>query len=593
MFLAQFTFTVFFSSLVYLLLILSNSYQDTCRRGLFVLLGFSTFVVLANLCDYLHLNCIVFFFLAFATLCFLIYKRKRLKIDHRKTFSLWFFWQILVLLLFVPLLFVMPQDAVVSGHGVANDSVHHSFFTKGFKQTDIRLGIDDKRISKLRAKKGGGKYESRTTFLGSYPRGGHSFLYYCSELFPYLVPEYLLSVTLCFYSLTFFALISLFNEYSLKHYLISICSLISFLPVVSAYHLFFPQVACFPFVIGFLSFLYSSKTLRTKLPLSLMLACGVSIYGIFCLSLCVFGFILWLLFCSQNRKDSLTNFTYTLMLTSLFAFPSMFSVLKVFWLEINDSSVNALMTSHGNLASGYLSSAHLSGIWLKGYGYREALSGSSFLQLSGLFILIQSIFSSKLIFKKKIFCILLLTFLIPVLASLTFLKNPYINFKYLSILVPVFVFTSFLGVFEISNIKLRKFLVLVYFSTFLFSTFLYSVPAFASIPVLRLGTWLELKAIKLNYIDKGNTVVLTKEDWIQEFVFDRDDSAPLTQYLKRISFDQPDYLIVDKAYEEAVGKYFLEHPRLHNKVNNIESSCIDKISLRFYAYKLNCINESK
>ncbi len=570
MIISQITFAIFFSIIVFTLLILSSCYENKISKPLFVVVFFSFFILLANICDYFYLSRNIYFLLLTTVLILTTcLGSKPSKVSIIESLKIGFTWLVLLFLLFTPLLFIIPNGAIATGHLVSNDSVNHSFMIKGYEFSRELFP---------------GRH-----YLHNYPRGIHSFLHYCSYLIPYKAPTYLLSATLSFYSLSFFSLLTLSKTLKASYSISAILSLLCFLPVASSYTLFVTQCASFVFTLSFVCYLSQNKKIKHTLPLALLLSASISSYGLLTFSLSLFSYLIWLIGFSESKKKSTINLFIIIFFSILAAFPSYIFAFNMLTQEYTNNTPTSLIASPGNLPGGFLSPAHISGIWFAGHDYRDSLGGSFELQMAIIFIILESFFVFSAIRKKKELSIIFITFLVPVLASVIILKNPYINFKYLSYFCPVYIFLFFIGILSIEANFLRKFLFLFFLGSYLSLSFFNSLPAFAMIPSIKLHQWSELKFLSKTFFPKGKTLVLTREDWFQEFITEKDDFIPLTDCIPRDRKVKPDYIIFDLAYEDYINKSYLKsHPKLNKIMQELPKNCISIFSNRHIIYNLNC-----
>ena len=523
--------------------------------------------------------------------------------SFKEVLAVTFAWLLGLLIIAVPLALAYIPNAMVTGHFICNDSVIHALMSRGLAFMQTR-GMDPIYLA--------------------LPRGVHSFTYYFNSLlFQKEVSRIILPTSLTSFSLIVFwadmvvRLLGVRRRYWLP---LTLLPATPFLLVTTAYMVFLGQIAGMALTLAAvtaLCFFRRLGTLMASLAITLFLALGaITAYGLFPLSLIGFGCAMCLAV-AFLKEPSISHWVAVLreLLSSVFTirggiivgsflvllWPSIQFALYVVKVQGSGSTASDLISAVGNLPEGYLSPLHISGFWPRGAEYRQLLSKNfspmTCLMLALLLGQTACIVGAR--FEYRIF-LALATFFVPWLSSAILINSPYVNFKYLTYLVPVFVLAAGIGFTRCAERagamypRLNSLVILPAVTLFLlvYLATAISLPlAVASVtPSLVEGEVLSLEAVAQE-ISAKRALILSREDWLQYYI-QPDDILPLTLYIPNTYHGQPiDLVVVDRGYKQDATEFLKSFPQIAELIS--KGACLKVIGDRFESYPLECNQQPK
>lgn len=495
-------------------------------------------------------------------------------------------WVVALAILLLPLVWTMPDETVISGHFISNDSVMHALMSEGYKVT--------REIQILQF------------YNNSYPRAFLSFNHFFSEI-TNIEPVYLvLPMVLFSLSLLVFPVYDIWVQSGAKSkvnlILLSLIPTSGFLVTYAAYMLFATQVAVIPVLI--VTMLYINRfSLESEgkfgvLCMALLVVSVFSIYGIFALFVALLalgwrvGVSLW---ANRGGYSQLISRVWSLVDRSTILVSVIVAILSLPALILTKEMIvtqftggGGLLTSWGNLPGGFLSVFHLSGLWPVEVEARDNLFGGSTLYSYVLLLLI--IVHAWFVFRGKLNSWLMATFIqlcLPVFVFLFVFGNPYLHYKFLSFFIPFLLICS--GVGAINIMGERKRIAQLLIALFVVASAAINSQYYKRVPVVQGFQLSELKYLAEEYMHAHQTLMLTNEDWIQFYRRQADDFTPNTQYRVNSYKDGDiDYLIWDAGYEKENKQFLQEHPDIKAKKESLPDSCVTQRFARFLVYDFNC-----
>jgi hypothetical protein len=500
-------------------------------------------------------------------------------------------WVAALLVLSLPLIISLQKKTIIPGHFVSNDSVFHALMSEGFAHTrDVVLG----------------KY-----YDISYPRAYHSFIYIASKTLSITTNYLLLPLTLVSLSMMVFVAHDVWERFRLKSkvllVLISLLSVAGFLVTNVAYILFVPQIAVIALVLAAVvavnDYRLKDHGLFGLASAGLLMVAILSMYGIFSLTVVLIA-LAWRLaesiWWNRKRLDKLVKKFWNLIspLTivlviclALLAVPAVKTTYHIIAGEAAADSTN-LLTSWGNIpaSAGILSVFHISGIWHPENDYVRELTANhgSFAYLAAIFLLIQVI----AIVKGKVNSRLrnsLIQVAIPTFGIVFVILNPYLQYKLLTFLIPIFLICFGVGVYTLFEGKWKVLSVLIVLAT-LYYAVVFTLPYYKNMDVVTEPQMQELQALDQNYTQKGSTLFLTNEDWAAYFHTQPDDFNPNTQYWPHVYRGSSlDFVIWDTKYQQQNIDYIATKPDLKAQIESLPGKCVTSPFPRYTVYSLKCM----
>ena len=582
-------------------------------------IGLWSFLVsLLYFCDYMELRLLgvlsalgVLFLLTivdaswrFKHSLFLLYKERN---QFTKLVGLFLVWLAALGALSVPLFFAFPADAVITGYNIVNDGVTHACLARGFTYTRLR--------------------ELSPAFawgMQVYPRGAHSFLFFMNHFLKVDSARLLLPGIIFAYSLIIFALEPLIDRSriqraSLRGFIL-IASSAPFLSLVGIYLLFVSHSFTIPIALAAVISIFTfdrSKEIGWQLFITCLLALGSLVaYGIFPISIIAAAIVIkaafsikfnwgfcrvWLRELAKLPQTIRSNISLwpllLLLLGIISASPAIGNTVSlVFYLFSATPSENVFSTG-GNLPQ-HLSFLHLTGLWPTLADYRENFGGKRFEYTLLLTFVVQLFFIFHAVGRnsnagkppRAMHLTLGCLSAFP-LAAAMLIPGAYVHYKYLAFLVPLFTFSAITCLVEFSprqSLPWRSFCLLV-MGFYLYGSAVLPRMALHPQSIINESFWDTLTTLSHEYMDKGNTLVLTKEDWIQFFITDSIDGAPLTQYMYRPWREAKlDFLIVDNKIEALALSYLQPFPRIIKRMEDIPAECVRIYAQRFKVFDFKC-----
>ncbi len=487
------------------------------------------------------------------------------------------------------LLVCYPKGTLVPGHFVCNDSVHHSFMAKGFHLTRIRpLEWDFSSI------------------LEVYPRAFHSFLFVLSNGVSRDPIELFFPGVVLMYSLLSLAV---FENAAAKGFLRSLFISLAALSVPLGMTIvslgFAAQVGCICFILGTVR---AGMVLRVWPPRSwgereyaflVFALAGVALYGAFTVVILPAAFLAIVLartvFAADNspaddaRKFDKKKFVLAALTLAFLAIVPVWNTLALILGQLKLPEQSQLAFSKGNLLN-YISPLHLSGFWPFDSDYRfgpESQRTASIL----LFLLLLKFAFILRGGKPTYFGLTAILMSVVALAGPLFF-GPYPTFKLLTI-ASIFVSLSFAESALSASNRLGQIggaaLMLLAVSAQLWSSSrtLFTAATFTS------DEWRSIQQLKRNYLDKGPSFVVSREDWISYAVDNPDDFVPETIYLRRRWKDEPiRFVAFDSYYEkewEALAPAFNQELKL---ARTNAGNCIRTTVKRFQVLDRRCLGKN-
>ena len=603
---------VLFAFLVIYTARLLKYYLPNRSIGFNVIVVLSTFVNWFFINDYLVINPIITWGILLLTIVgFSIYTYKRFKPEisisavkkgtNRDFLKLTATYLIGIALICVPLLFFIPKNVIVVGDGVSSDIIQHSVFTQGYEHSNALNIVKDE---------------------GSYPRAFHSTMYYINQFINFQPAYVVLLGLIIFYAFIVFAVDEILYFSNLKNrkirYLLMLLPVVPYLMLATLYNTFAPHIVSVPFIIiglfAILNLDFKSKYLiRDFLLIGVITLATFNIYSIFALNVLVAGLvvkIVWELFNNRNRLKTLISSKNLKSFVAFNKFGSK-STAGVFGLLLlgivpaipllyttyiyTKTMTGFLLTSNGNL-SNFLSPFHLTGIWLPDQEYRTQLSvWATYIFIAILAVQLFFLFRAKLTNSlKTTFGVLLSLNILGVI----FINNRYVEFKYITFFIPIFILVFGMGVVAVADtIKNRK-LGLIFSGVALVGFIaLALIPGsmqYKQVPTINAdGKFNTLLQLKSNYFDTASVLYVGYDDWTIYFRDSNEDYFPTLGYLHNKYNNEPvKYFIVDPIYVEdidvKVEEFLNKHPELQTKLQNLNQECITTFLNRYTIYDLEC-----
>lgn len=587
-------------------------YLPQKSNGFNVILVFATFINWFFINDYFQINsAITWGILLLGIALFSIYTYNRFKPaigansvkteNNRDFIKLIATYLIGIALICVPLLFFIPKNVIVVGDSVSSDIIQHSVFSQGYSHSrPLNIIKDD----------------------DSYPRAFHSTMYYINEFVDYQPPYVVLLGLIMFYAFMVFVMDEFLFYSNLRkrkiRYLLMLLPLVPFLMLATLYHTFAPHIASIPFILiglfGILNLNIRSKYfIRDLLLLAVIGLVTFNIYSIFALNVLVVGILIKLAIeIYKNRTELKYAFQKSNALkfykNNMFGTKSSLGVIALIILGLipaiplliatyvyTSTGTGFLLTSNGNL-SDFLSPFHLTGIWPSDQDYRSQLSAwTSYLFVGILTIQLFFLFRAKITNTLK--ATLGILFFLNVL-GVVLINNRYVEFKYITFFIPVFIFVFGMGVVNFAdNIKNSKLSKVVSAGTLLLYIFLavgLSSASYREVPTINAdGKFNTLIQLQDTYFDDFSTLYIGYDDWTIYFREQNDDYFPTLGYLaNKYDNQEVDYFIVDPIYvediDQRVENFLKKYPELQNRTENINSECITTFLNRYTVYDFNC-----
>jgi hypothetical protein len=592
-----------FAFVITLLLLAVASYLrlfvQKVNYGLLVIFSWAVLINLLFIADFLELSGrTVFAVLALFVLVVIAiggwkYKTKvfaeyRRVNDFRQLALLLAGWFIGFAVLIVPLAAGVANRTTISGHFVSNDSVIHAIFARGFEFTRTARPLSD-------------------YYNANYPRGIHSFFFYSDKLLQADAYETLLPAILFTYSLVFFAAYYLLSKMqagrSSSRYLIALAPVVPYLVVAASYSMFAAQIAVVPLMIvaaTIIIYLRFDRSLWLNLlALAVISLAAFSIYSVLPISViaAVAGFKVLLSWWERRQgklvwdvklsRRTLLTILFTTVVLTLLALPSIMLAKNMISPKSDSEVGGGLLTSVGNLPSGYLDPLHVTGLWASGTEYRGYLINefSDWGYLLLVVFTIQIVLISRARLDRR-FLIMLSAFALPCLVILVVVRNQYIQFKYLTFFIPLFTLAWFIGLDKLLSKLKWYFAVAVLFSVIAVFVVV-PLRSYKLYPSLLDYQFAELSSLHEKYADKGRTLFLSQEDWLQYFIDSSDDYVPMTLYIPLAYFDTGlDYIVIDNAYPQEVTAYLETKPDLQQMVSS--GKCQTQEFNRYTVIDVNC-----
>ena len=559
-------------------------YLQVDRLAIFFLLGLLIMLVLADLLQRHRGELIQKFFYCN---------------DVRELSSLFVSWVVGVSVLSIPVWLIFSPDTIVSGHFISNDSVAHAHFARGFTYTRLR-------------------HMALTEMIGAetYPRSFHSFLHLINYLLQVETSRLILPAAIFAYSMIVFALEPFCGEALSRRpwswrLLVMGAAVSPVLTATSIYFLYLAQVYTAPFIFAAVSCVLTFRRgegigwrLIEILTLAIASFLGYSVVALSLVALSVFVKLtehcyslhfspraaLGSVWKVANEIRSVTSLPGLCLggFVLIPLYPGISSVVTLLAGQVDGSSGENLLLSNGNLNS-KLSFFSLTGFWIPGFDYRRHFHGDWREYLLGLALVLEVFIVSRACHRLRgLFVAIVLT---PVFLCGLFVPGAYVHFKYLSFAEAAFFFSAVASFAEFVLVRgyFGRVVGIVGCLAMLIVSAILPAENLHSQATLKESDWQELSTISRDYINRGRALVLTKEDWIQYFIEDPEDAAPLTQYMKtEWKEGEPDFMILDFRYHERANRYIGDNPWLQGSLSNFPSICIGSVGARYQVFDFTC-----
>jgi hypothetical protein len=495
-------------------------------------------------------------------------------------------WLVGMIVISAPLLFLLPDDTIISGRHICNDILGHAIVAMG-PQFYERVGLD-------------------TSLYHWYPKGFHSMLGYTAALLNRGTAEVILPFLLLSYSLMVAVAWELGSSLGIRSRLhlfgLALLACAPFFNMVVLYTGFAAQAAALPFILIGLVRIFSARVASVDQHLfAIMFTALVSIalYSLFPVTILGLGIMIKFALDGApvrawwgSFKPILTARTgLFVMALLLLAYPALSQMALLVIRQLSgDSLATDVLKSPGNL-SGYLSPLHLAGFWDPTLDYRLRSGRSQtwleYVQLAAIAGYLWAFFALGVPFAVKG---MLLTVLVPVVAIPILGLTEYLHFKYLALLIPIVILS--VGVtFACSAERYRRrmnalFILLV--SGLLYASLVYSSRVIGTWPTISRNEYRSYAKFRDKHLTKGEVVVLSQDDWLRYFAVRPDVYLPLIgtlptyyrgQQLKRI--------VVDKGYSGANFLFFQQFPELEPIVKS--ERCRIASNSRFDVFRVPCL----
>lgn len=487
-----------------------------------------------------------------------------------------------VVVYLVPLIAVFPDETLITGNFVCNDSVAHAVMMRGRDAMEHRFGYWE--------------------YLRHYPSGIHGVVRLLTPLMPAGgMPYVLLPVSIWVSSWLGFAvwllLASEREPQSASSLLVAVSPAAALLLGTSVYLFFISHMGALPFVLAATVMLtsWSSSDVRGKavVLIALPVAASMAVYGLISGSVLVLALILRTLTALRRRGvKALSAEARKISWPEIAVASGVFVLLLPVLSDILQGFVSfaGRTGTRGNLPGGFLSPFHVTGLWLGGGDYRDQLAGSALPMVLAAVLALQV----WLVVRARLSVgtlQTLVTFVVPVVATAMLLDSPYINFKYLCLLTAVWVPLVTLGVkrlvssraFDPRGRAAAWFLLVIV-------VLLVSAPlrSYSHLPPLPVHWFNVLDVIQANHFAKGPVLVLSREDWFHYYRGD-EDIVPLTTYFPQEYDRQPmREVLLDDAFRTE-GEAFLAE-RMPGALQRLDAQCAATVvGGRFRLYDFACL----
>lgn len=496
---------------------------------------------------------------------------------NKETLILFCWWMLSVIFMSLPLIITFPPDTLIGGHFVCNDAVAHSLSMYGFSHT--------RALNLVNA-----------IGFETYPRAFHSLMSIPIQLLNVAPIKLILLATMFSYSFLVFPLSYILKQSKGTVFEKTLCLLSAFSPFLlttSIYLNFVAQIACIPLAIAALVMIEDIRHIPDSKITAIcffITATGATLtYGVFFPPLLVIyiptvikalrlirltsyrllsvgiGLILCVSLCLVFYNNSLLLYEHTFVPTS-----------------------ENLVRASGNLP-GFLSLLHLTGMWPGIFEYRAYPGPARWGLILGLVLIVQVGLVARKWSQRPPFLLLKPT--ISVLFVVSVVCGPYVVFKYLNFLLIIFslcVSSSLLLNCQDCS-KIGKIARTVLVGVMFYFQGISTLPAHFPASVFRSSAWQQISYINDRYITKGNTLILSKEDWFHSFIVDPGDNIEISIYAARYRNESRlDYFIVDTHARLEVDEYLLKRQRLAKRIKKVDPVCQKQLFNRYDVFDFRC-----
>ena len=514
-----------------------------------------------------------------------------------------FLWLVGLAIILIPLGLAYQKDAIIVGVGDCDDGMIHSLWARGLSFCRTFLP---------------------SNHCESAPLGAQSFMYYVNSIFVGQESHRIvLSASLCCYSLMMFwadSFTRLFSTPKFYKPFISILAICSFVVTTSAYIGFVSQTAAMPFTLATMTILVSSSafgSLRDKAAVCISLAIGAivsyTLFSVTVLISCAVAVIaaevcehrsaraLWRKFLDIVSCARSWYAVVFLIAVCVMLWPPVRACLVVLGLEIAappGTGGKAVTAAVGNLDRGALSILHLTGLWPSDLDYRDLptrQTSAAFAQL-GVLLVAQLWLVASTEGVRRARTLLLGLFLLYACAC-TLLSGPYVQFKYLAYLTPMFLVSVGLAYgtrVELLSTRLGRwagplFLVVavIPLAVYIHRAVLTPLKRVARTNIISAERFALLESAAAE-VDNKRGLILTTDPWLHAFV-GQDDVLPMTNYFGHKVTDEPiDILIRDRFVGvRSLDDKVAEFPHLL-ELGRKEQCRIKVLGERFDVYDARC-----
>ena len=189
-------------------------------------------------------------------------------------------------------------------------------------------------------------------------------------------------------------------------------------------------------------------------------------------------------------------------------------------------------------------------------------------------------------------CFLIPAFLFPVVGL-----RPYLHYKCMSFLLPLFHVAAFIGLYALLQMKKRalwRVVPLLYAAMLFYLCVWRSLPLFGSWPVLQEETFREMEQVRREGIVGKRALILSKEDYLLYYMEGFDDWLPMTIYHSvQYNGEVPDTVVLDHAFGDETASYLAPRPRLLELLRQAPPRCVTFRGARFDVLSYQCLIAGK
>lgn len=495
-------------------------------------------------------------------------------------------WLAGMIVISTPLMFLLPDNTMISGRHICNDVLGHAIVAMGLQFYE-RVGLD-------------------TSLFHWYPKGFHSTLGYIAALLNRDTAEVILPFLLLSYSLMVAVAWELGSSLGIRSHLhlfgLALLACAPFFNLVVLYTGFAAQAAAIPFILIGLVRIFSARVTSLDQHLSAIMftaLVSIALYSLFPVTILGLGVMIKFALDGAPLRSWWDSFKSILTVrTGLFvmgllllAYPALSQMALLVSRQLSgDSLATDVLKSPGNL-SGYLSPLHLAGFWDPTIDYRLRSGRSQtwleYVQLAAIAGYLWALFALAV---PSALRGMLLTAVVPVVAIPILGLTEYLHFKYLALLTPILILS--VGATLVRSIERYRFLMNALFiclvSGLLYASLGYSSRVIAAWPIISRNEYRSYAKFRDRHLTRGEVVVLSQDDWLRYFVVRSDVYLPLIGTLPTYYRGEPlKRIVVDKQHSGANFLFFQQFPELEPVVKS--EKCRIASNSRFDVFSVPCL----